>query len=203
MHTRRLLVLLLTAWLPAALAAAAHAAPPTPVTQAGAAIVIDHTCTDLSRIPAVWIEQARRLAVHYAHTSHGEQVLQGLQKLGDVNPQYAVEIFYDPPTDRPPYTGALRIYDGNDYGGDNYITPEMYWDSTAGLAHTRSVAGTGLFDVSVWTWCGQQSDNDVSTVTRYNTTLRTLDNEYPAMRFVHWTGHANGRTTHMPAVMRR
>lgn len=173
-----------------------EAAPPTPTDSpaghASTAIIVDHTCTDLSKIPPFWIEQARRLAVHYAHTSHGEQVLRGLLKLGEVNPTYAVEVFGDPPTGRPAYAGALRIYDGNNYAGDNYITPEMYWDSPDGLAHTRSVVATGLYDVSMWTWCGQQSDNDIATVNLYNTTLRALDNQYPAVRFVHWTGHADG-----------
>mgnify|MGYP000734194148 CR=1 FL=1 len=196
MTIRPLSVLLIVPVLLLAPVVTAAAAPPTPTDspagQAGTAIVVDHTCTDLSKIPPVWIDQARRLAVHYAHTSHGEQVLQGLLKLGESNPTYAVEIFYDPPTSLPPYSGSLRLYDGNDYPGDNYITPDMYWDSDDGLAHTRSVVSSGLYNVSVWTWCGQQSDNDVATVNRYNTTLRALDNQYPAVRFVYWTGHADG-----------
>ena len=49
----------------------------TDVAQSSAArqtIIIDHTCTDLSQIPEHWIEAARELAIHYAHTSHGGQV---------------------------------------------------------------------------------------------------------------------------------
>ena len=45
------------------------------------AIVVDHTCTDLDRIPAYWIQQARQLAIHYAHTSHGSQLMSGLEYL--------------------------------------------------------------------------------------------------------------------------
>jgi len=43
-------------------------------TQAGAqqAIVIDHTCTDISQIPEYWIEQAREIAFHYARAETGE-----------------------------------------------------------------------------------------------------------------------------------
>ena len=40
--------------------------------QAGEAIIVDHTCTDLSKIPDYWIEEARELLrVSYGHTSHG------------------------------------------------------------------------------------------------------------------------------------
>ena len=33
-------------------------------------IIIDHTCTDMSQIPADWLEKAKQLTLHYAHTSH-------------------------------------------------------------------------------------------------------------------------------------
>ena len=95
MVTRHVSVLLATGVLLFAFAHAAHAAPPQPaqspqpddglVPQAGQALIIDHTCTDLSKIPSYWIEQARKLTVHYAHTSHGEQILNGLRKLAEIN----------------------------------------------------------------------------------------------------------------------
>jgi uncharacterized repeat protein (TIGR01451 family) len=201
MATRLVPVLLMAGMLIVALTLPVYTAPPEPsetlsaddlTLQAGQAIVVDHTCTDLSKIPPYWIEQAKKFAVHYAHTSHGEQVLQGLAKLAEVNPTYAVEISYDPPGDLPPYSGALRIYDGNNYGADNYIEPESYWSSQDGIDHTRAVAVTGLFNFSLWTWCGQQSSNDVATVNQYNQTMGAFEDEYPAMRFIYWTGHADG-----------
>ena len=44
-------------------------------------IVVDHRHTDISKIPPYWIEQAKDFVVHYAHTSHGGQVLSGLSFL--------------------------------------------------------------------------------------------------------------------------
>jgi len=41
-------------------------------------IIIDHRCTDLSQIPQHWLEQAKSLTLHYAHTSHGSQVTSGI-----------------------------------------------------------------------------------------------------------------------------
>lgn len=156
-----------------------------------AAIIVDHTSTDLSQIPDYWLAQARKLTFHFAHTSHGSQLLTGLAYWKSRNSKYNYAVSYGPP--QPP-TGStrVRIYDGNDYGGDDYILPEMYWASTDGLKHTRNVARTGLFNYSGWSWCGQQSDNSVETVNQYLTALNTLESQYPGMRFVYLTGHTDG-----------
>ena len=48
--------------------------------QAAQAIIIDHTCTDLSQIPSTWIDQVKsQLRVSYGHTSHGSQPVTGLE----------------------------------------------------------------------------------------------------------------------------
>ena len=86
----------------------------------------------------------------------------------------------------------MKIYDGNNYGGDNYIVPEMYWNSSQGVNKTKSVAKTGLFDYSMWSWCGQQSENSLLTVRKYLNTLNSLDGVYPGMRFILMTGHTDG-----------
>lgn len=169
---------------------------PVPVEPAarGEAIVIDHTCTDLARIPDQWLAEARRLTLHFAHTSHGSQIIAGLTRLGELDPRYRVAVRdWDPPA-LPEAADALRIYDGNNYDGDNYITPEMYWSDPEGLERTRSVAQTGLFNFSMWSWCGQQSDNSVETVARYLETLNQLETDFPHMRFIYMTGHSDGTT---------
>jgi len=87
----------------------------------------------------------------------------------------------------------LRIYDGNNVpGGDTYITPELYWNSDDGASYTRSVADTGLFNFSMWSWCGQQSDNSIETVQQYLDALSQLQQQYPGMRFIYMTGHTDG-----------
>ena len=49
-------------------------------------IIIDHTCTDLTQIPAAWITQVKQqVQVHYAHTSHGGQITEGLDRLGQAD----------------------------------------------------------------------------------------------------------------------
>ena len=82
-----------------------------PVVFAAGPIIIDHTCTDLSQIPDVWLEQAKSLTLHYAHTSHGSQVTSGISNLESQNAIYSVAIRTStsaglPPVENPP---ALRI----------------------------------------------------------------------------------------------
>ena len=55
-------------------------------------IIIDHTCTDLSQIPDYWLDQAKQLTIHYAHTSHGSQINSGILNLESQDPKYSIAI---------------------------------------------------------------------------------------------------------------
>jgi len=54
------------------------------------------------------------------------------------------------------------------------------------------VANTGWFNFSMWSWCGQQSDNSEATVQQYLDTLNQFELQYPDMRFIYMTGHTDG-----------
>ena len=162
-----------------------HHAPPQ-------AIVADHTTTNISQIPAYWIEKAKGFVVHYAHTSHGSQVLSGLQWLEAQSATYNVQITASGVVVNPATVGALSFYDGNNYPGNTYITPDMYWEYADGVTHTRSVADTGWFDFSTWTWCGQASSYSSTQIQLYLDTLDQLEQDYPGMRFIYFTGHTDG-----------
>ena len=188
----------LVLWLADGGAAAGSAAAYLPLVgrsaQAGLdrALAVNHLHTDVSKIPAFWIEQARRFVVHYAHTSHGSQVLSGLKWLEEHNPYFNVEIHESGTVALPQDSRALRIYDGNNYAGDTYITPDMYWESPGGRDHTRSTADTGWFDFSLWTWCGQMSYYSDAQVRQYLDVMDQFEAEYPGMRFILYTGHTDG-----------
>ena len=156
------------------------------------AIIIDHKCTKVQTIPPYWIEQAKLLTIHYAHTSHGSQVNSGAQKLEDIDSYYsfarrAGDTEGLPPVEDPP---AIRMYDGNP--PETYIEPGDYWDGDGGKNRTRAVAGTGSYDFSMWSWCGQQSWNSYETTQRYLNTMAEFEREYPGMRFILMTGHTDG-----------
>lgn len=160
------------------------------------AIVVDHRHTDISQIPDYWIMQARKLVVHYAHTSHGGQVLSGLYWLENRDSKYNVTIEASGtvvlPTDPAPDT--LRIYDGNNYPGDTYITPDQYWETSGGRDHTRSCLDKDWFAFSLWTWCGQMSYYSDAQVQTYIDVMTQLDGEFPAVGFIYYTGHTDGTT---------
>ncbi|PKO22975.1 MAG: hypothetical protein CVU38_06585, partial [Chloroflexi bacterium HGW-Chloroflexi-1] len=51
---------------------------------AGTAIIIDHTTTDITAIPANWLEAAKQNVVWlYGHTSHGSQLVTGANYLNE------------------------------------------------------------------------------------------------------------------------
>ena len=160
------------------------------------AIIIDHSTTDIRKIPDYWIEEAKKLAIHYAHTSHGGQLLAYLPNLETLDSKYDYDIFYagsSPPGSLDCDEGALCIYDGNP--PETYITPEDYWSTAAGITRTEDVADTELFNYSMWSWCGQASDYSIATIQTYLDVMIQFETDYPLMRFILMTGHTDGGTS--------
>ena len=162
-------------------------------THAQSTLVIDHSCTDIQQIPDQWLDQARDLAFHYAHTSHGSQIVSGLQYLASQDHRYALSLDYagsTPPGSTPCTPDHLCVYDGNP--PERYITPQDYWSTQDGIDRTEAVADTGFFDFSMWSWCGEQSSNSTTTVQQYLDTMDAFESSYPGMRFILMTGHTDG-----------
>jgi hypothetical protein len=159
-------------------------------------LVVDHNAVhDFDDIPVLWLDAAKQLTLHYAHTSHGSQIISGALAMESANTSYGVAVRESgteglPPVEDP---AVLRIYDGNPPA--TYITPDLYWDSVSGMNATRGVAATVDYNFSMWSWCGQQSYNDTDTVNRYLANLNQLESEYPSMRFILMTGHTDGTDT--------
>ncbi len=126
------------------------------------------------------IETAKeRLDIVYWHTSHGSQITDGLAGMDEFyggTGLYAVG-----GADAPP--GSLR-YD------DRYETDlgDGDWD-----AITRAwLDGHPRVNVVMWSWCGQVSDSDEDGIADYLARMSALEEEYPGVRFVYMTGHADG-----------
>lgn len=130
-----------------------------------AEVVVNHLTTDIQAIPGEWTTAARASVIHFAHTSHGSQILTGLGWLENYDSKYAIDVTFSksaPPN--PAYW--LGFYDGNSYA-TNYITPDMYWESSDGIAKTYETLETGYFDYTLWTWCGQMSSYSNPQVNTY------------------------------------
>ena len=154
-----------------------------------AAVIIDHTCTDLSQIPDAEIEQAKsNLHFAYQHTSHGSQLVTGMNALKNF-PSFGTK--YEWSDD-----GSAGL-DLDDYGipgcadlsqGDwidgNGVTP---W-----VTATRNLLDNPAnyhVNVIMWSWCSINGHN----ITRYLENMELLVAEYPNVDFVFMTGHAEGQ----------
>jgi hypothetical protein len=176
-------------------------------------IVANHlVVADFEIIPECWINKAKNdLLLSYAHTSHGSQIISGLN-IFDTQPLNG-----DDAVDCSSFSGPPGLYDYcENYSGST--TPEgvlslwdfyanigdrMYTDSAADLGHNGSTAfadttrihleGLGASrNVIIWSWCGGMSDNTFVGIDAYLDAMNQLEIDYPDVRFVYMTGHLDG-----------
>ncbi len=172
------------------------------ISPASNAFVIDHTCTNISRIPETAVTQAKEsLHVVYQHTSHGSQLVTGLNAL-KYYPPFGTVYDWD---DAGLREGALDL---DDYGipgcadlskGDtidaNGVTP---W-----VTATRNLldnTANNHVNVVIWSWCSINDHN----IPRYLENMEIVIAEYGQggtkpraqdhpVKFVFMTGHAQGQ----------
>jgi hypothetical protein len=126
-----------------------------------ARIIIDHNCTDISKIPKYWIEEVKKrgMLVQYLGESHGRQVPNGLILLESMNLNYNVQIDTDLENLTEP--NALKVlrsqYFYYGWGGD-VIGDDGYWSTEDGRLLTEASAQEAInqgrpIAVSIWCWC--------------------------------------------------
>ncbi len=168
---------------------------PTPTstsTETATGTIIDHDCLDINNIPSYWIEQVKQnIRLHYAHTSHGEQLVYGAYIVESENADFAITIVE---CDLPSGTDSLSVLDGmpplTDYWCETYVTPEYYWDSTDGIEWVNETASTLGINLSMWCWCCQQDDNSHEDTKRYLDAMSSIEASCPNVAFVYFTGNA-------------
>ncbi|MEW6365650.1 MAG: hypothetical protein AB1714_13560 [Acidobacteriota bacterium] len=151
-------------------------------------IIIDHSCIDLSKIPQTWIDAAKqRLRVGYGHTSHGSQLVTG------------IEAFRGEKGSRYYYTSSgwglvrgvfLNDSWGNAGGADDLgHNGDLAWrDATVKMLKTQN----NDRNVVIWSWCGGVSDNTKAGINTYLSAMTQLERDYPNVKFVYMTGHLDG-----------
>ena len=174
----------------------------TPANFVEAAIIIDHNCTDIHKIPDNWIENAKAsLHVVYQHTSHGSQLITGMNALADF-PDFNNRFIWDDVGQQP---STLYL---EDYGIPE--VPDLSeGDSIDSNGVTPWVTATRNFlddpsnlsvNVVMWSWCSIDGHN----IDRYLENMEILIDEYGQggtnpraaehpVQFVFMTGHAEGQ----------
>lgn len=155
------------------------------------AIIIDHTTTDISKIPDFWIKKARALTIYYAHTSHGSQIVSGAVFLSKQNPNFRFLARYTEAAHPSLPSGVDTLLMCHTSGN-----PSTFWESYYKPGgYTRIAGESGLFNFAMYSWCGEQSSNSKEDVKRYLDALDGYEKEFPQMRFIYMTGHTDGRNT--------
>ncbi|HSJ55998.1 MAG TPA: hypothetical protein VLC95_02395 [Anaerolineae bacterium] len=165
--------------------------PPTPTTapaapaaaqDTGQAIVVDHTCTDLARIPPQWLAAAReRVVWAYGSTSHGTQLWAGADYLSEQVDPTAYGFCREWGT-APAQASCLRMAYDDGWG----------WDPGEFMRMARDLLDANPSTTAfIWSWCGEMSDESTD-VERYLDMMAQLETEYPHIRFVYMTGHTDG-----------
>jgi len=161
-------------------------------------IIVDHTCTDITRIPQSVIENApAMLHIAYGHTSHGSQITDGMQGLiafadnGGKGLALPDNIFA---FNNGGEDGVLDFEEGDGYG-DGWLDHDCgyYPDWVQETREYLDDASHADVNVIMWSWCGQASGySEEQMNTRYLEPMSQLEQDYPDVTFVYMTGHADG-----------
>ena len=162
-------------------------------------ILVDHTCTDTGAVPEDRVTLAKSvLHIAYQHTSHGSQLITGMN---------ALEV-YPPFGDRYEWSDSgLTGLDLDDYGipGCADLSQGDYIDAngvTPWVTATRALldnSANSHINVVVWSWCsinghyaGRYVDNMEILIAEYGHGGSRVGPARPPVRFVFMTGHAEG-----------
>lgn len=148
------------------------------------AIIIDHRSTDLSKIPASYIEDAKKMfRIAYGHTSHGSQLTTGMEGL-----KGASGSTYYFSSDG---NGGLYYNEGLLWGDLGSDGDENWYEQTREMLSDRSDPNRNI-NLVMWSWCGGQSGNSSVNTSTYLNDMNQLETDYPNVTFVYMTGHLDG-----------
>jgi hypothetical protein len=154
-------------------------------------LIIDHTCTDVNLIPGSAIDQAKTLLhIAYEHTSHGGQIISGMNALRDF-PAFGSSFQWGNVPDDAAVLDLLdnAMPDGKDLSAGEYL----WYDATRKYLNDSANADV---NVIMWSWC----DIAGHDIAYYLDRMEELIAEYGdgstshpvPVQFIFMTGHANG-----------
>jgi len=157
------------------------------------AVVANHlSAAEFYSIPTQYIHAAKSdLHIAYGHTSHGSQLITGMEALASADSLYA--------WNQGGTAGALDLRDGAMAGDVGYY-PDWVNNTRGYLGKPNPATGRGIghpdVNVVIWSWCGQVSSATAqSIISEYLTPMAQLEADYPGIKFVYMTGHLDGTGT--------
>jgi len=143
------------------------------------AIVADHlAAAAFDAVPITAIQAAQSAyRIWYGHTSHGSQIVTGMQMIHSADARYAFNAG----------AGSLSLQEQTDV--DLGYEGNLDW-----VATTRDVLNTpgNNINLVMWSWCGGVSENTEAGIAAYLTAMNQLETDYPNVTFVYMTGHLDG-----------
>ncbi len=169
-----------------------------------ASFVVDHNSTDLQQIPAEWISRAKAdLHIAYNHTSHGSQLITGMNAMKNYPPFGDTYDWSDTTTgtadslslDDNGITGAIGDLSQGDTDYNNNGIDRWAEETYAFLNDENNYH----INVILWSWCNISGHN----IDRYLASMQWLIDQFSAggthpranehpVQFVYITAHANG-----------
>lgn len=144
-------------------------------------LIVDHLCVSLEEIPRQAVQDAiDNLVIAYGHTSHGSQLVTGMDSL----PVFLGDDLYMWSYDGA--NGTLELRDKAMPYDLGYASWEP--DTRAYLDSHPEV------NVVIWAWCGQLIYATEEFVNEYLANMSALEVDYPNVSFVYMTDHLNGWT---------
>ena len=154
------------------------------------AIVADHLAASyFISIPSSAINTAKaNLHIAYGHTSHGSQLITGMDALAASNTLYSWN---------DGGTGGTLDLDDYAMGGDVGYYPDWENNTRTYLGDPNSSTGRGTnntdVNVIIWSWCGQvAAQTQQSLISNYLAPMTQLEVDYPGIKFIYMTGHLDG-----------
>lgn len=146
--------------------------------------IIDHNCINIDLVPSTQIINAKNtLHIAYGHTSHGSQIISGMNGLDAFKGGTSLYVWND-----GPLAGHLDI-------DDYFVSGDLgNPDRTTWAQRTRDYLNTPAnsdVNVVIWSWCGQ-ADTTEANINTYLTLMTQLETDFPHVTFVYMTGHLNG-----------
>jgi len=140
----------------------------------------------LQSIPDSAINNAKsKLVIAYGHTSHGSQIVDGVNGLAAfMNGIGSTTDLYAGLDLRTDIGGYSYTYGAADLNQPDYTT----WESA-----TRSYLSSHTdINVVIWSWCAGVSHANESDIENYLSLMTGLEEDFPDITFIYMTGHLDG-----------